>query len=187
VSITEFVSDGKTRQARSDRNWQFTYKRKKDLRGDAVLRFPTIKPEVRVTGTEYKHYHDADLVVLTAQQAAAGVPLRGAVSSVLRNGLIALVALAIAIGGWFLWRSQNRRPQVAASGLALPTQITPFSVVAFLRRIQREAGARLDESTHQSLNAQITEIETAFFRGAPEPAGAPDLEAIARKWLNAAG
>jgi hypothetical protein len=187
VSITEFVSDGKSRQARTDRNWQFTYQRKKDLRGGAVLKFPTLKPEVNVTRTEYKHYHDADLVALTPQQAAAGVPLPGAVGSSVRNGLIALVVLAVAIGGWFLWRSQNRRAQVVTMGLALPAQITPFSVVAFLRRIQREAGARLDESARQSLNAQIAEIETAFFRGTPEPAGAPDLEAIARKWLHTAG
>ena len=187
VSITELASDGKSRQARSDRNWQFTYQRKKDLRGNAVLKFPALKPGIKAATAEYKHYHDADLVALTAQQAAAGVPLRGVVGNGLRIAAIGFGVLVIAVGAWFLLRSRKRRAHVVTSSLALPAQITPFSVVAFLRRIQREAGARLDDQTRQSLKAQIAEIEAAFFRGTPAPAGALDLEAIARKWLNTAG
>jgi hypothetical protein len=187
VSVTEFVSDGKTRQARSDRNWQFTYQRKKDLRGEAVLKFPALKPDIKAASTEFKHYHDADLVALTAQQAAAGVPLRGVVSNSLRNAGIAFGLAVLGAGGWFLLRSRKRRAHVDTSRLALPAHITPFSVVAFLRRIQRDASARLDDQARQSLKAQIAEIEAAFFRGAPATPGAPDLEAIARKWLNTAG
>ena len=49
--------------------------------------------------------------------------------------------------------------------------------------IQHEAGAKLDETARQSLSQQIEEIEATFFRGKPVPASAPDLDAVARKWL----
>ena len=183
LSITEFVSDGKSRQAHADRNWQFTYKRKKDLRGNAILRFPTLKPGLKPTSLEYKHYQDADLVALDAKQAAAGVPLKGRVSSALRTAVI-LLALAV-LGGaaYLLRRLEARQAHTTPSGLSLPAQLTPFSVVAFLRRLQHEAGAKLDESARRSLAQQIEEIEAAFFRGKPVPGSAPDLDAVARKWL----
>ena len=183
LSITEFVSDGKSRQAHADRNWQFTYKRKKDLRGDAILRFPALKPGFKTASVEYKHYQDADLVALDAKQAAAGVPLKGRVSRALRNTGIVLVLGVLGLGAYLLLRAQGRQAQTTAAGLSLPAQITPFSVVAFLRRLQHEAGAKLDETARQSLSQQIEEIEATFFRGKPVPASAPDLDAVARKWL----
>ena len=62
------------------------------------------------------------------------------------------------------------------------TTLRGHAAEEFLRKI-----AGLDDQARQSLKAQIAEIETAFFRGAPATPGAPDLEAIARKWLNTAG
>lgn len=182
LSITEFVSDGKTRQAHADRNWQFTFKRKKDMRGDAVLRFPALKPGIKTASVEYKHYQDADLVALDAKQAAAGVALHARVSSVLRNLGIVLVLAAIGAVAYLL-RAKGRKAQTTSAALALPPEITPFTVVAFLRRLQHDPGAKLDESTRRSLKQQIDEIEAAFFRGTPVPASAPDLNAVARKWL----
>ena len=76
----------------------------------------------------------------------------------------------------------QRRVGVGEAALALPPQITPFSVVAFLRRIQQEFAAKLDETSRQSLQAQIREIENAFFSGGNVPSNAPNLEAVARKW-----
>jgi hypothetical protein len=186
LSITEFVSDGHTRQAHSDRNWQFTYRRKKDLRGDALLRFPALKPGLKTTSVEYKHYQDADLVALDAKQAAAGVLLQSRAGRGLRYGLVALGLVVLGAVAYVLRRAAGRAGPVAATGLTLPASITPFTVVAFLRRIQRETGARLDEPVRQALRAQIEEIEAAFFRGAPAPARAPDLDAVARQWLQTA-
>jgi thiol-disulfide isomerase/thioredoxin len=186
LSITEFVSDGKTRQAHSDRNWQITYKRKKDVRGDAVLHFPALKPGIKTAAVEYKHYQDADLVALDTKQAAAGVPLKSRASSALRNAALALIVVVLGVAAYLLRRAKGRQAQAAVAPFALPTPITPFSAVAFLRRVQREAGARLDESARRALATQIEEIEAAFFRGTPAPANAPDLPAIARNWLQAA-
>jgi hypothetical protein len=185
LSITEFVSDGTAKQAHADRNWQFTYKRKKDLRADAVLKFPAVKSGITAASVEYQHYQDADLIKLTAQQAAAGVPLKTAVNTGLHTAMLVLVLAAAAAGVFLLRRSRRRQPQAAAAALALPAHITPFSVVAFLRRVERESNGRLDESARHSLKTQIEEIESAFFKGSAAPAGAPDLEAVARKWWQA--
>jgi thiol-disulfide isomerase/thioredoxin len=186
LSITEFVSDGKTRRAHSDRNWQFTYKRKKDMRGDAILRFPVLKPGIKTATVEYKHYQDADLVALDAKQAAAGVALKSRVSTGLRNAGIALLLLVLGAAAYLLRRAKHGPARAAVAAFALPGPITPFSAVAFLRRIEREVGAKLDESARQSLARQIEEIEVAFFRGSPAPASAPDLNSIVRKWLQTA-
>ena len=186
LSLTEFVCDGKTKRANADRNWQFTYKRKKDVRGDALLKFPALKSASLVASTEFQHFKDADLIKLDAKQAAAGIPLRTATSRVLQIVVMALVLVLVAAGGFLLLRKRGPQTSSAQEALTLPAQITPFSVVAFLRRIQHESRAKLDEPACQSLKQQIEEIEAAFFRGTPASASAPDLEGIARKWLQAA-
>lgn len=187
LSVTQFVSDGRTKTAQADRGWQFTYRRKKDLRGGVVLAFPALKPGIKPETVEYKHYQDADLVTIDAKQALAGVPLRSAVSTGLRNGVIAAVLLALAFGIYLLKRMTGQRDVSTDSGLSVPGEITPFSVVAFLRRIQREHAPKLDESSRQKLQTQIHEIESAFFSGSKKSADGPDLESIARQWLQVVG
>lgn len=186
LSVTQFISDGKKKSAQADRGWQVTYKRKKDLRGDVTLKFPALKSGITTTNVEYKHYQDADLMAIEAKQALAGVTLRSGASSVARN--IAIVAGLLVLGvASFLFLGRRPKRAVPAGGLAVPEQITPFSVVAFLRRIQREYAARLDESSRAALRTQITEIEAAFFSGSSPAANVPDLEAVARKWLQSLG
>ena len=186
LSVTEFVSDGKSRHVHADRNWQFTYTRKKDLRGDATLHFPKIKPGITTAKVEYKHYQDADLVELDSKAAATGVALKSGVSSGLRTAATVLGLCAVALVVFLLVRAKGRQVHAAEEGIQLPRQITPFSVVAFLRRIQRDFAGKLDEPARQSLKTQIEEIEAAFFREPPASATAPDLEAVARKWWQAA-
>ena len=186
LSITEFVSDGKTRQAQGDRNWQFTYKRQKDLKGDALLHFPKLKPGITVAKTEYKHYQDADLVELSSEAAAAGVKLGSKVSRGLQTAAVLLGLGAIALVITLMARAKGRQSHTPTEALQLPRQITPFSVVAFLRRVQREAGGKLDEAKRQSLTAEIEAIEAAFFRDNPKAENAPNLEAVAQRWLQVA-
>ena len=183
LSITEFVSDGKTRQAHADRNWQFTYKRTKDLKGDVTLHFPKINPGVAVAKVEYKHYRDADLVELDAQTAAAGVALPNGVSRSLRNLVVVVILGALALGGWLWRRARGGKTSAVVASLKVPETLTPFSTVAFLRRIQREAAGRLDEAARKSLQAEIEGIETAYFRRALPAEKSPDLAAVASKWL----
>jgi hypothetical protein len=184
LSVGQFVSDGRSKTAQADRGWQFTYKRKKDLRGDVVFKFPALKSGVKTASQEYKHYQDADLVALDSKQAGAGVLLRSGASRMARNILLGVGVLAIGVGAYLFRRRRKHQPGTVA-GLAMPEQISPFSVVAFLRRIQREYAPRLDEGARQSLQAQIQEIESAFFSNGAPPTVSPDLESIARKWVQA--
>jgi hypothetical protein len=187
LSVTQFVSDGRTKAAQADRGWQFTYRRKKDLRGDVALAFPALKQGIKTESVEYKHYQDADLVAIDAKQAIAGVPLRSGVSSRLRNGVIAAVLLALVFGIYLLKRVTKRTGLSTEGGLSVPAEITPFSVVAFLQRIQREYAPKLDDSSRQKLQTQVREIESAFFSGAKATGSGPDLESIARQWLQEVG
>ena len=182
VSVAEFSADGKVAQAQADRNWQFTYQRRKDLRGDAVLKFPVLKSGIFAASVEYQHYQDADLIKLDANQAVAGVVLKSTVNRGLRNAFIVFVLGGITLGAWLRLRARSGLTQASANALEMPAQITPFSVVAFLRRLQREASGRLDEPAKQALKGQIEELELAFFRGGQAPSNPPDLAAVAQKW-----
>jgi hypothetical protein len=186
LSITEFVTDGKARRVNADRNWQFTYQRKKDLRGDVSLRFPMLKPGIVPSSTEFLHYQDADLVAVPAKQVEAGVPLKGVVGNQTRNLLLGAAAVLLALVAFWILRKRVRKTKVAEERLELPAALTPFSVVAFLRRIQHDSRLKLDAAARQKLQSQIAEIEATNFSNPPVPTSAQALESIARKWLHAA-
>jgi len=185
LSVTQFVSDGSSRKPQADRNWQLTYRRNKDLRGDVIFRFPALKDGIKPASVEYKHYQDADLVTVTAQQAATGVKLVSQVSNGLRNVTL-LVLLGAAIVGLVIFlRRKAAKAHVPAAALTLPDHLTPFTAVAFLRRIQQHHATRLGESERAALTKQISELEAGYFRDGQTPG--LDLTAIAGKWLRAAG
>ena len=185
LSITEFVTDQKSRLVNADRNWQFTYQRTKDLRGDVSLKFPAVKAGIPTGSTEYQHYQDADLVTVPANQITAGVPLRGVVGNKTRDLVIGVTLALLAVIAYLFFRKRVRKTQVAEEQLTLPAQLTPFSVVAFLRRVQHDFGLKLDDSARQALQTQIAEMEATNFCNPPTPTSMQALESIARKWLRA--
>ncbi len=185
MSVSEFVSDGSSKIPRADRNWQLTYTRKKDLRGDVVFRFPTIKEGIRPASVEYKHYQDADLVAVDADQVAAGVKLGSQVGNGVRNVAILAVLAALAAGLILLVRRKTTKGPVDKDALALPEQIDPFTSAAFLRHIERNHASRLGEEKLSELRKQIGEIESGYFSDGEAPE--LDLANIMKKWLKAAG
>ena len=183
LSVSQFVSDGSRKTPQADRNWQLTYRRGKDLQGDVMFRFPALKNGIQPTRVEYKHYQDADLVTVTAQQAAAGVKLTNQVGNGLRNATL-IVLLGVALAGLIaILRRRKARIHAPADVLTIPAQLTPFTAVAFLRRIQQHHASRLGEHDRTALNTQIAELEAGYFSGTQAPA--PDLAAVTRKWLQA--
>ena len=181
LSVSQFVSDGKTRVPQADRNWQLTYRRKPDLRGDVLFPFPALKAGTKPASIEYKHYQDADLVTVDAAKAVSGVKLQSRVGNGPRNAVLAgLLALVI---GVVVWLARRGKAGVAATtkDLAIPADPTPFSTVAFLRRIRTDHAPVLSETDKLALNAQIDEIEAGYFSGGQPPA--MDLAAVMGKWL----
>ena len=184
LSLTQFVSDGKVRIPQADRNWQLTYRRKPDLRGEVLFPFPRLKAGIKAATLEYKHYQDADLVTIDAAKAATGVKLTSQVGNGPRNAaLLGSVAAAIAALVWYLRRKKTAIKDLTRE-LAAPTASTPFSTVAFLRRIRTDHAPHLSESDKVSLNAQIDEIEAGYFSGGNPPS--LDLPAVVGKWLGVA-
>jgi hypothetical protein len=183
LSVTQFVSDGNRKTPQADRNWQLTYRRQKDLRGDVTFRFPTLKPGIQPASVETKHYQDADLVTVDAKQAAAGVLLSNQVSNGLRNTATLVLLAAALLGLVLILRRRKAKAHAPAEALAIPAQLTPFSAVAFLRRIQQHHASRLGASERSALDAQIAELENAYFSTSLTPE--PDLTAVTRKWLQA--
>lgn len=180
MSLSEFVTDGKHRIPHADRNWQLTYTRKPDLRGDVVFPFPKLKAGVTPASIEYKHYQDADLVVVDAAKANAGIMLTSHVGNTPRNMvMLGLLAIIIVIGVWLLRKKKTKR-SVVTEELTVPTDPTPFSTVAFLRRVRTNLAPQLSDADKAALTAQIDEIEAGYFSGAKAPS--LDLPAIIGKW-----
>lgn len=184
MSVSEFVSDGSNRTPHADRNWQLTYTRQKDLRGDVTFRFPTLKEGLQPTSIEYKHYQDADLVTVDAAQATAGVKLDSQVGNGVRNVVI-LAVLASLLAGLIMWlRRKTRKESIEEDALALPAQVTPFTAAAFLRRIEREYASQFGDEKSSKLRKQIEKIESGYFSADEAPA--LDLADVMKNWLKAA-
>ena len=181
LSLTQFVSDGKARVPQADRNWQLTYRRKPDLRGDVMFPFPSLKAGVKPVTIEFKHYQDADLITLDAAKAASGVKLRSQVGNGPRNTvLLVLLAALTAVMVWILRRKKSGVAEISKE-LSAPADPTPFSTVAFLRRLRTDHAPTLTDADKAALNAQIDEIEAGYFSSGKAPA--MDLTAVIRKWL----
>jgi len=183
LSVTQFVSDGSRKTPQADRNWQLTYRRQKDLRGDVTFRFPALKPGIQPASVETKHYQDADLVTVDAKQAAAGVLLSNQVSNGLRNVTIFCLLGAALLGLLLFLRRRQAKALAPAEALAVPAQLTPFTAVAFLRRIQQHHATRLGAGERAALDQQIAELETGYFSAGLTPE--LDLATVAGKWLRA--
>jgi hypothetical protein len=180
LSVTEFVSDGKQRLPRADRNWQLAYTRKPDLKGDVTFPFPSLKPGIEPAAIEFKHYQGADLVTLDAAKAAAGVKLPGTVANRARN--IILIALLVAALALIIVVVRRRKSVVrtSAAELMVPAEPTPFNTIAFLRRIRGDRAELLSAEDRAALDAHIHEIESACFSG--RQSAQVDLAAMIGKW-----
>jgi hypothetical protein len=180
LSVTEFVSDGKQRLPKADRNWQLAYSRKPDLKGDVIFPFPSLKSGVEPAAIEFKHYQGADIVTLDAAKAASGVKLSGTVANRTRN--VVLLALLVAAVAFIIIVMSRRKSIIRppSGELMVPSEPTPFNTIAFLRRIREDRAKLLTAEDRAALDAQIHEIESACFSG--RQATQVDLAAMIGKW-----
>jgi hypothetical protein len=93
----------------------------------------------------------------------------------------------VVLAAFVLLRRRQKPGRPTEPGIALPSRITPFSVVAFLRRIQQQAGTRLDAAARAELQGEIRRIEGAYFSSEAATADPAELRAVAQKWLSVAG
>jgi hypothetical protein len=168
-AVTQFVSDKNGARALGERNWQLTFQRNTDFHGDVRFRFPALREEF-AGKVEYKHFVDADLFEIPAEKALSGFMLKRGRNTALRLALFLLI-----LGGavWAFLRAKHLwMPAPPHATADLPTVITPFSAIAFLRH-QLETTAREDQRT--VLQSEIAELERRCFSASPNPPGENEL------------
>ena len=116
-----------------------------------------------------------------ARRALAGVALPTSRLSGMNRWLWGAGALVFVIANLIFLRRWGRPAKPSAPKVALPSDFSPFAVVAFLRRIVSEHAAKMNEADRAALLSDIRSIEAAHFAAQPA-ANAPDLRSLAERW-----
>lgn len=160
------------------RSWDINFKISLDK--DIDFKFPALKKAFADAKIENKRYKDADIV-----QAASIVPIRMNKVSYTKflYSLIAVIPLALI--AWFV--STRKKPAaVIAQGHKLPENITPFTLLSFMKHIESDDSVTLSQQELELFKIDVDSIEKAYF--SPNDNGdkvdAPDVEKLARKYRN---
>ncbi|MGD9645653.1 MAG: hypothetical protein AB7U73_08070 [Pirellulales bacterium] len=176
VSVTQFDKEARENSIDSERIWTISLQAAAEQPDQRPDKFQFAAAKMPVKEMLYQRYDDADLV---AVEPAIALEERYASRDFawlwLSLGAIAVV-LALAATSLWLWR--RRRP-AAASRFAMPSELTPFTVIGLLRDIQLNNG--LSEPAHRELAASIVRLERHYFL-MPEQVE-PNLHDIADRWV----
>ncbi|MEZ6019665.1 MAG: hypothetical protein R3F17_06035 [Planctomycetota bacterium] len=172
VSVERFADDGEG--ALTSRLWTLTMKPKADVAKAVAFAFGTPRQE----GVQDLHqrYNDADLEVVEGSAHLVGAYEGGQanwwVPWLVLGGLVLFAGLL-----WFVL--SPKAPEPVAAKMALPNTLTPFTVVGYLRQIQRNN--HLAEHQKVELDATVSRIERYYF-DEQRNGNQPDLAAIAKEW-----
>ncbi len=137
------------------------------------------KPLREVAASEQFRYADADLV-----SAGETVSLEHRYGTTSRAWLWWIAVGTLALGAGVVAVRKLRVPRsVAQARFPVPATLTPFTVLGFLRDIERNDG--LDSAARRELSTEIACLERYYF-AAPE-GKPPDLAGIATRWSGRAG
>ncbi len=175
VLISKFDPDSSEPAVISERTWMVSYAGRQDLAAlPTEFRFP--EPKVEVKESSFLRYEDADLksveAVVSLEREYGEV--RQTWPWVVAIGVLALVA------AFFGYRALTRRPVLEVeAGPQLPETLTPFNVLALLRRIEANNG--FDPNTKRELATNIQTLERYYFAGGEDQP--PDLRGVAERWV----
>ena len=94
-------------------------------------------------------------------------------------GLTAAIAMALIV--WLLNRKKPRAE--IATGRTLPENITPFTLLSFMKRIESENAVKLSSQDYESFREDIVALEKVYFSPSPNVQGSePDIDQMARKY-----
>ncbi|MBN2210060.1 MAG: thioredoxin family protein [Sedimentisphaerales bacterium] len=162
--------------AQCQRLWLITIDAPSAKLGSLRFNFPTLKNIYASAKMDLKRFADANIV-----DANAVVTL----STKNRTFQIIafLVLLAVAFAALWIVRRRRLTPQETGHELhVLPPNLTPFTVLSFLRHIDGDSTLALAEKDKTALRTDMTLLERAYFssQGIPDPQ--PDIDQIAAKW-----
>ncbi|MFN0069550.1 MAG: hypothetical protein ACKVYV_18180, partial [Limisphaerales bacterium] len=180
VVLTRMDTEGDTVAPVSERVWLVSLT--PSAAGDS-LAFAFPQPRQADTKATYKRYADADLVEVSAEIAVAGVPLQRGWWWFWALGGVGLGAAAFRV---WLRRRPAAAETVAAPAYMVPGEVTPFSVLRLLRRMEADAGLALSSEQRQEIGASISNLQRRYFAPGAETDHRADLRALAERWVAAA-
>lgn len=179
VNVTKLDTEGDDLASLTERSWVFELRPEGQGKGPALFRFPPAKAKgIELT---YKRYADADLVEVKPELALAGLRLRPDFT-----WLWVLLGLAMA-GGAATFAVRRRlavRPAEAGeAAYAMPAQVTPFTALTLLRRIQADDRLALADERRGELARTIRELEQGYFARPTNGSPNGDLTRLLQTWL----
>jgi hypothetical protein len=187
LSLTKLTTTDNGVAVLSERGWILTLERPADAMPVKEFSFPAVK--LAGANITLKTYNDADLVEAPASVKLATEPritwqawLKENKEVILKYGALGLGGILLLVMGFF---ALLKRSPKAAPRHAMPNQVTPFSVISLLRRLDQDPEVQLNNKLQGELRQTIRDLEGAYF--APEETEKKlDLHSIARRWLRVA-
>jgi len=179
LKVSRFDPDSGEPAIVSERTFTITYAGRSDLAKLPVeFRFP--EPKVEVAENAYMRYEDADLK--TVESTVSLEQKYGEVRTTW-PWIVAGIVLVLLVGGlgYRAWRKRAVAP--VEMGLELPEALTPFNVLALLRKIEARNG--FDIRTQGELADSIQSLERFYFAGV-DGQSPPDLQHLASRWVSRA-
>jgi hypothetical protein len=188
--VRELVAGPDGQHAVSERSWTVHLDPAPLLRGAGrKIDFTFPQPKSADVQTAFKTYEDLDPV-----EAAATVTLveGEAAAEIARPNYTAwalgTVAGLAAVG--LIWVVNVRRHASGATAapprFTMPHNVTPFTVIALLQRIQADVDVKLADAERTELRRNVADLERAAFATDVKPVAVDDLQSLATRWIRAA-
>lgn len=177
VLVSRFDPESKEPAIISERTWTIAYAGKTGL-AELPKEFHFPEPNRDVAEIAYMRYEDADL-----KSVEPVVSLEQKYGEVKQTWpwVVGSIAGVVLLSGLGAWRWSKRPRTVAAAGVQLPDHLTPFNMLALLKRIESNNG--FDVKSQQELAGSIQTLERYYFAGAADSQAEPDLQQLARRWV----
>ena len=179
--ITGLDLDSPRVRPTSERSWSMTFEPADGTEGASQTAFAFLPalPALGEVDTTFQRYSGNDLVDVSREVTFASAKERGP-SGWLVAGLIAAGLAVVALAGFVVWRLLRSGGSGEARRSALPRDLTPFTLLAALRRLEGDGSLNGDTGR---LREDIRRLEQAHFASGDPGAAQDELQPIARRWL----
>ncbi|MDG2124548.1 MAG: hypothetical protein P8J87_12660, partial [Verrucomicrobiales bacterium] len=184
VSVIELDAESEENRAVSERNWVVELRA---AEGEAEIpgtfTFAKAKGGVEVKEEVFQRYDDADMMMAEAEislEAEYGEEAGGWVIPAVGVGVVLLGLI-----GWLLSRPKLKGDAEKVVSYEVPEEVTPFTVVALLRRIGAESNGNLGDAGRAQLDEAIAGVEASYFAEKASGDGV-ELRKIAEDWVRRA-